>query len=319
MKAIGVASSRIDRLVTVKRAWRYLQALARALIVGTFIDDCMRIGTDYTGQADSMRTVGFGDPAAAILPALFCLVQATGVALVLPGRAALTQAGCIVLIGWTAAHPFLYQQQRNTEFVVEEISIIGGLLVLLSSARATMRGATTTPQEEERQTETDRLQLAGRCCLSALFLYYGQKMARERFTALSGGFANEAPLVAMAEAVLLALLLPLTALLVVGMRSRVCALVLASVTIVAALYSHPWYVVLWSDRNYTLDEVIGYEGTVVPAWVYATHQRYFFFQQWSTAGALLQLVVHGPGRLSMDEAVHGETGALQDLEAKAID
>ena len=98
-----------------------------------------------------------------------------------------------------------------------------------------------------------------------------------------------------------------------------CAFILAVVTLFAALYSHPWYVVLWSDRNYTLDEVIGFEGAVVPAWVYATHQRYFFFQQWSTAGALLQLVVFGPGRLSLDEAVHGETSALHAMEAKATD
>jgi hypothetical protein len=39
-----------------------------------------------------------------------------------------------------------------------------------------------------------------------------------------------------------------------------CAFILAVVTLFAALYSHPWYVVLWSDRNYTLDEVIGFEG-----------------------------------------------------------
>lgn len=303
-----------------KRAWRRLQTLAGALIVGTFIDDCVRIAADYTGQADSMRTVGFGDPLSGIMPALFCLVQGTGAGLVLFGHAQLVQAGCAMLIAWTAAHPFLYQQQRNTEFVVEEISIIGGLLILLSSTRATMRGADLpTDAGEDRQTETDRLQLAGRCCLSALYLYYAQKMARERFTALSEGFAYENPLVAVVEGGLLMLLAPLTGLLVMGMRSRWAALLLAAVTTVAALYSHPWYVVLWSDRNYTLDEVIGYEGTMVPAWVYATHQRYFFFQQWSTAGALLQLVVHGPGRLSMDEAVHGETGALLEMEAKAMD
>ncbi len=30
-------------------------------------------------------------------------------------------------------------------------------------------------------------------------------------------------------------------------------------------------------------------------------RRYFFFQTMSTVGALLLLVVHGPGKLSMDE------------------
>ena len=180
-----VFTSLLDR-PHVKRTWRPLQALSRALIVGTFVDDFVRIASDYTGQVDSMRTVGFGDPASSFLPALFCAVQGIGAGLVLSGQARFVQTGCIVLISWSAAHPFLYKQQRNTEFVVEEVSIIGGLLILLSSTRA-------------------------------------------------------------------------------------------------------------------------------------THPRYFFFQQWSTAGAWLQLVVFGPGRLSLDEAVHGETSALHAMEAKATD
>ena len=45
-----------------------------------------------------------------------------------------------------------------------------------------------------------------------------------------------------------------------------------------------------------------YEDVYVDAWLYSDHQRYFFFQQLSTVGALLQLVVHGPGKYSMDES-----------------
>ena len=37
------------------------------------------------------------------------------------------------------------------------------------------------------------------------------------------------------------------------------------------------------------------------AFTMGDHQRYFFFQTMSTVGALLLLVVHGPGKLSMDE------------------
>ena len=53
------------------------------------------------------------------------------------------------------------------------------------------------------------------------------------------------------------------------------------------------------------------------AWLYSDHQRYFFFQQLSTSGALLQLVVHGPGRLSVDE----QEGPLpmHALTSKGID
>lgn len=182
------------------------------------------------------------------------------------------------------------------------LSIIGGLLILLSSARAIARHCSSAPVDANH---TDRLQLTGRACLSALYLYYVQKMARERLAALVGsGSAGEAPGVALVEGVLLLLLGALTILLIVGLRSRWCALALALTTAVAALFKHPWYAVRWWDESvtYTLDEVVGYEGATVPAWVWATHQRYFFFQQLSTAGALLTLVVHGPGRYSVDEA-----------------
>ena len=74
--------------------------------------------------------------------------------------------------------------------------------------------------QEERQAETDRLQLAGRCCLSALYLFYAQKMARERFAALNDGFTHENLPATMTEIALLVMLLPLTAWLVFGLRSR---------------------------------------------------------------------------------------------------
>ena len=48
---------------------------------------------------------------------------------------------------------------------------------------------------------------------------------------------------------------------------------------------------MWSKSTFALDFVVGFEDTYVDAWLYSDHQRYFFFQQISTVGALLQLVV----------------------------
>mmetsp|Transcript_57920 Transcript_57920/g.159097 ORF Transcript_57920/g.159097 Transcript_57920/m.159097 type:complete len:102 (-) Transcript_57920:415-720(-) len=100
-----------------------------------------------------------------------------------------------------------------------------------------------------------------------------------------------------------------------GIRSRWCAGVLAVIVAAAALYKHPWFLSMFSTKMYTLDFVVGYEGTEVPGWLYSDHQRYFFFQQLSTAGALLQLVVHGPGRYSIDEPM----GPVQIVTTKAAD
>ena len=59
-------------------------------------------------------------------------------------------------------------------------------------------------------------------------------------------------------------------------------------------------------------------GMMVDAQMYAAHERYFFFNQLSTAGALLQLVVHGPGKFSVDEA-EGPVSLERELTAKGDD
>mmetsp|Transcript_18983 Transcript_18983/g.52466 ORF Transcript_18983/g.52466 Transcript_18983/m.52466 type:complete len:87 (-) Transcript_18983:922-1182(-) len=68
-----------------------------------------------------------------------------------------------------------------------------------------------------------------------------------------------------------------------------------------AFYMHPFWIYLLSDREYVMEGVAGMEGIKVSAFTMADHQRYFFFQSMSTVGALLLLVVHGPGKLSVDE------------------
>ena len=83
-----------------------------------------------------MVSVGF-PPAAATVTAVFIVTQATGVFLVLSGRA--PEQGCMTLLVWTATHPFLYLQQKNLEFLLESVTIIGGLLILLELKPARRR------------------------------------------------------------------------------------------------------------------------------------------------------------------------------------
>merc|ERR1719482_1206075 len=78
------------------------------------------------------------------------------------------------------------------------------------------------------------------------------------------------------------LLLLITGFLVAGMKSRWCALLLALVMALSALYKHPWFITMWSKSTFALDFVVGFEDTYVDAWLYSDHQRYFFFQQLST-------------------------------------
>jgi len=309
--------SLVDSRVNLKHVYRRLQITARFLIIGTFMDDALRVACDYRGQILTMKGVGWcsgwGTVKACshVLPATFILTQATGAFLVLSG--AHPQAGCITLLVWAGVHPFMYAQQKNLEFLLESITIIGGLFILLSSegsyakAKASMETAETGGAsrsrggDEELKEETSRLLLVGRVFLSAVFVYYVIKMINERLAHITGHY-NENPVVAMAYGVLLVLLAIVTGLIVMGMKSRWCAMLLAAIMACSALYKHPWYLTMWSKRTFLLDFVVGYEDVQVDAWLYSDHQRYFFFQQLSTVGALLQLVVHGPGKYSIDEA-----------------
>ena len=70
---------------------------------------------------------------------------------------------------------------------------------------------------------------------------------------------------------------------------------------VTDLYMHPFWLFMFSTRTFLMEGVAGMEGYEVDAFTMADHQRYFFFQAMSTVGALVLLVVHGPGNFSMDE------------------
>jgi uncharacterized membrane protein YphA (DoxX/SURF4 family) len=91
-------------------------------------------------------------------------------------------------------------------------------------------------------------------------------------------------------------------LVIVGIKSRWMALGLAALAFCYAAWCHPFWKYVLSTKTYKMEGVAHMEGFEVDAFTMADHQRYFFFQTMSTVGALLLLVVHGPGKLSMDEA-----------------
>jgi len=196
----------VDERVSLKHVHRRLQAFARVLIVGTFMDDALRVTCDYPGQIHTMKAVGWGQSMGAwapvihtVMPSLFIATQTAGVLLILTRLA--PQAGCIILTVWAAIHPFLYAQQSNLEFLLESVTIIGGILILLTSERAIKArelrlggglGSAGTPAEVASRAAMEKNQLlfGGRIMLSAVFVYYSISMCRERVAAVMGGPLN---------------------------------------------------------------------------------------------------------------------------------
>jgi len=300
------------------------QAVAKVLIVTTFMEDALRVLLTFHVQQNSMRIAGWQSPILHnLLPMLsFCIQSCGSLLVVMPGGGQRAMAGCYLLIGWCMWHPFMYGQQTNWEFMLETLTIVGGLAVLLSHFMLVKPGRmaglpsarASVISDSPLSNRAHRIQAAGRMMIVSIFLFYAFQMvhgysAHLRSKVGAADFDWQTPLV---EGLLIVLLLYMCSLVIIGMKSRWVALLLAVTMAAADLYMHPFWVFIFSTRTYLMEGVAGMEGYEVDAFTMADHQRYFFFQTMSTVGALLLLVVHGPGKLSIDE----QNGPMQLITAK---
>ena len=113
--------------------------------------------------------------------------------MVLPGDNARALLGCYILLGWCLWHPFMYHQQTNWEFVLETLTIMGGLCILLSHflllaapqaptkalphAKAVSNPAATAAKSAEA-TRAHAIQATGRVLIVSVFLYYAFQKVR---------------------------------------------------------------------------------------------------------------------------------------------
>ena len=176
----GIARA-VDASVGLRKVHYRLGAIAKILIVTTFVEDALRVILSFGVQQESMRIAGWENAALqTALPVLSICVQLVGSLLVvLPSNAGpRAVAGCYVLLGWCVFHPFMYQQQTNWEFVLETTTIVGGLLVLLSHEQLIINHEKTyqllpggaNPKDALKES-ANRLQMVGRLLITAIFVY----------------------------------------------------------------------------------------------------------------------------------------------------
>jgi uncharacterized membrane protein YphA (DoxX/SURF4 family) len=303
--------------VNLTRAHARLQALARALICATFLEDAFRMVTQFRTQTATIIMVAragylpIPDEECWAVVVCSAVVQSLGALAVLCERQELQ--GCVALICWCCVHPAIYAQMGNGEFVAETISVIGGLCILLSHLKA-MRAShsllPTGPSQLPGAPASDGLCLLGRILLCSYFAYYGCAKLR---SIVLGELSFHASVV---ETLLMVALAYVCVLIVVGSRSRRMAIGLAIVMFASNLVFHPfWY--FWAighhyvavgdlraiETRLPIDlSLLGKEPLAGASVLSVSdHERYFFFQRLSTVGALLLLAAFGPGRHSVDE------------------
>ena len=256
----------LDDIVSVKlllRIWGpRFEFFVRLILVATFLDDSIRVATNFSEHTD--QVVAAGQPlaeasphliyyAAAVVLAAGLLAQSLGslclVALIQPDVA--TKA----LIGWAIVQPVLYAQLTNFEFVAESLSLVGGLLIMRAhlseqakrdGRRVPVGGGTLcVPADPDSAPELAiaRTQLLGRLLLPSVYLY--------RALTLLGSLADAQyrkelsySMSAVDTAVSIGLVLG-CALVAAGLKSRTIALSLSLLTLVLMLYLHPFFRYAW--------------------------------------------------------------------------
>lgn len=319
----AAASRALDERVNLKSVHRRLQAVAKVLIVTTFFEDALRVLLTFSVQQNSMRIAGWHSPMLHTgLPVFSFAVQTSGALLVaLPGASKRSEVGCYILLFWCMVHPIMYRQESNWEFVLETLTIMGGLLILLShcmlvGASTASKLAPTLPTkavsakavgpsaalaEGGAAGRAHAIQAVGRVLINAIFLYYAFVKVHGYTQRVFSSIQSSDWSAPVAEGALIIGTLYMCSLLIIGIKSRVVALILAVLMALSACYMHPFWIYALSTKTYRMEGVAHMEGFEVDAFTMGDHQRYFFFQTMSTVGALLLLVVHGPGKLSMDE------------------
>jgi len=311
------ASQALDERFNLKHAHRQMQGLAKVLIVTTFMEDAIRVLITFSTQQQSMRIAGWQWPLLhTALPCFSFAVQSSGSLLILlpSSRGRRNQYGCFTLLGWCLFHPFMYRQQTNWEFVLETTTIMGGLLILLSHfmlVSASVQKIATLPakavgpavsaRSDPVTSRAHATQAVGRVLIVAVFLYYAFEQVHGYVQRSLSELSHSNWVTPLIEGALIVALLYMCSLVIIGIKSRWVALFLAVLMFLSACWLHPFWIYIFSTKTYRMEGVAYMEGFEVDAFTMADHTRYFFFQSMSTVGALLLLVVHGPGKLSMDD------------------
>ncbi|KAG0169697.1 hypothetical protein DFQ28_007047 [Apophysomyces sp. BC1034] len=242
----------------------YMPVMARFLIVATFLEDPLRIMTQWSEQVRFMETVRhFPTGLSHIFLALNVIVMLAGSSLVIAKRH--QDYAVYGLMGVVVAQALGYGLIFNLSFFLRNLSVLGGLLMVLSDSMAKRKQMfAALPQISESNRRT-YLQLAGRVLL--IFLFIG--------SAFHGDWSIIRVVVSL---------------------FGLCACIMVAVGF-KAKWSAMFLVLFLSVLNVAINNFWSVQHNVYKR----DFLKYDFFQTLSTVGGFLLLANSGPGGYSIDE------------------
>jgi len=241
----------------------YLPAIGRFLIVVTFLEDALRILTQWSDQLvylQDFRHIPWG------ITHLFLLVNVIAMCicstLVIIRKH--SEYAVVGLIGVVITQALGYGLIFDLNFFLRNLSVMGGLLMVLSDSWVRKRVFAGLPQMDEKDRKM-YVQLGGRILLIFLFIGFV-------FTGTWSFWRVFVSLIGLVACVMV----------VVGFKAKLSAVLLVVLLSVFNLFVNNFW-------------------TLHPHHPHKDFAKYDFFQILSIVGGLLLLVNMGPGQLSVDE------------------
>lgn len=250
----------------IKQSRTILPTLGRLFLVSTFIEDGIRMWTQWNDQRDYIAYHWHVYMFFGTLFVIFnLLAQLIGSAMVLMRKR--VRIACAILLTVVLEQTLAYNVLWSANFFFRNLSLIGGLALLFTetfeSGRKSMFAG--LPSLGEHSAHVNYLQLFGRTTLVFMFLTI-QRWEISIFYVVE---------TALACALMFAV--------AIGWKTKLSALALAAYLL---------FMNMWINAFWTLDYRSSHRDLY----------KYDFFQTLSIVGGLLMLISLGPGRVSVDQA-----------------
>jgi len=253
----------------VRKTRKYLPHVGRLCLISTFVEDGIRMINQWGEQRDYIESVWNCGWFLAVMFVFLNLVVQVAASVCIMSRQRVKEA-CYALFFIIAMQTVGYSILWDPKFLARNMALVGAVLLLYSE---TMQEARTifagVPSMGEDSKPKQYLQLSGRLLLVLMFmtLIHFDWQTKNVIAVVFG--------------------VPMVLMVAVGYKTK-----LVSVVLITCLFLHNMrYNNFWrhSVKTYIFD-----------------FKKFDFFQSLSVIGGIIQLIVYGPGGLSVDDRLKAE-------------